>query len=85
MLASLAGLASEGVRPQEIDVVVVSNGRPDHVGNLNIFSAARHLFHTTQYLGSNFAITQLTEVASGNWGWEEGREEEERRIGRPPT
>ena len=40
---NLAGLASHGLQPDNIDHVVCTHGHSDHVGNLNLFLNARHI------------------------------------------
>lgn len=50
----IARLAELGHKPEDIDVVVVTHGHPDHIGGLTeggkpVFPNARYVFGTTEY------------------------------------
>ncbi|VDK49716.1 unnamed protein product [Anisakis simplex] len=53
------GLAKESITLDEIDVVVITNGHPGYIGNLNLFGRKPILFHTLEYVGRHVSATEL--------------------------
>ncbi|KAK3858913.1 hypothetical protein Pcinc_034931 [Petrolisthes cinctipes] len=52
----LAGLALHGLTCEEVKYCVATHGHSDHLGNLNLFTTARHIIGYTVSFGNEFFI-----------------------------
>uniref|UniRef100_A0A914VBP5 Metallo-beta-lactamase domain-containing protein n=1 Tax=Plectus sambesii TaxID=2011161 RepID=A0A914VBP5_9BILA len=57
----LAALAQNGLRPEEVHIVVVTHGYPVHFGQSSSYKNARQYFSTFEYNGKGFDRTSLYE------------------------
>lgn len=55
----LAGLSKAGVLPQDINFVVNTHGHSDHVGNNNLFLAAKHITGNSVSKGDRFEFPEF--------------------------
>lgn len=56
-------LSKHSMRPDNVDIVVITHGHPDHFGNQNLFSRKRQLFSSFEFIGNKFSRTSLVEVS----------------------
>uniref|UniRef100_A0A0N5B923 Lactamase_B domain-containing protein n=1 Tax=Strongyloides papillosus TaxID=174720 RepID=A0A0N5B923_STREA len=52
-------LASQHLSPKEIQMAITTHGHPDHFGQGNLFSNARHFFSTYEYTDNTYVTTDL--------------------------
>uniref|UniRef100_A0A2P2I6F7 Metallo-beta-lactamase domain-containing protein 1 n=1 Tax=Hirondellea gigas TaxID=1518452 RepID=A0A2P2I6F7_9CRUS len=52
----IKGLSSHGLAPSDIQYLVGTHGHSDHVGNLNLFTEARHIVGFTIYENDEFFL-----------------------------
>lgn len=51
------GLATHGLRPEHIQILVITHGHPDHIGNDNLFPLAVKVFNNLLYKGNDIMET----------------------------
>uniref|UniRef100_A0A0N4Z146 Lactamase_B domain-containing protein n=1 Tax=Parastrongyloides trichosuri TaxID=131310 RepID=A0A0N4Z146_PARTI len=56
----LTSLALQNITPGEIQMAVTTHGHPDHFGQGNLFSNARHFFSSYEYLDNTYVTTDLS-------------------------
>ncbi|CAD5234460.1 unnamed protein product [Bursaphelenchus xylophilus] len=55
----LKALSNLGISPSQVHVALTTHGHPDHFGQQNLFSNARHLFGPYDYISSVFNRNEL--------------------------
>jgi glyoxylase-like metal-dependent hydrolase (beta-lactamase superfamily II) len=58
----LKNLNAIGVLPNQVHIAITTHGHPDHFGQGNFFSNARHFFGPYEYSGATFIRTELFNV-----------------------
>ena len=58
----IKGLNALGVVPGQIHIAVTTHGHPDHFGQGNFFSNAKHFFGPYEFSGATFTRTELFNV-----------------------
>lgn len=59
----VAKLEENGLKPRDIDVVVITHGQSDHVGNNNLFPRAKFILDTDVSTGDEYSVHDFHEDA----------------------
>jgi glyoxylase-like metal-dependent hydrolase (beta-lactamase superfamily II) len=62
MIVQFTALSRERLTPDNVDVVVITHGHPDHYANVNLFRTKPTMFGTVEVSQSRIANTMLTQV-----------------------